>query len=443
VLLIRGCPRSGTTLLVNILNQNDDIGIFNEYALGDLVHDLAPIFQVERDHGDLEVVAVRAAGAVGSDAIPDVYIHPFENPFVTHQLRFPTRERMAALVTGVVEASLEKDGLRVIGSKRPGPAENGEAARLERAFARVQYLFVVRNPLDTINSIINRRNRARVGWDTWAIDTVDAAIREYRDSMTLLLSLASAHPDDVFVVGYEDLVENFAATAAQIGSFLGVSLTCDPRITEIELHRKSILTPDEEQHVRGHFGALIDNWRTRRISGPAPLVAASLAEHAETMKDGIEYRYGASSPQRRFLGLGWDIVEDEAVWSNAESSDVIFRAASEGPHVLRLNVSFFLPMIESTVPLTVEVNGHEVFRAVFYHADRPVIDATTSGLSLYPGRGNTDVWCGPVEFSAGTPNVVRLRFGSVRSPAELGINGDERTLAVALHAISLQPAGAA
>ena len=50
VVLISGSPRTGTTLLAEILNQSPRAGIMFEYGLGDLLHDLTGVFEYGREH---------------------------------------------------------------------------------------------------------------------------------------------------------------------------------------------------------------------------------------------------------------------------------------------------------------------------------------------------------------------------------------------------------
>src|SRR4051812_8445448 len=48
--LIGGAPRSGTTLLCDLLNEQPEVGLMSELFLGDFLDQLDPLFRFEDDH---------------------------------------------------------------------------------------------------------------------------------------------------------------------------------------------------------------------------------------------------------------------------------------------------------------------------------------------------------------------------------------------------------
>src|SRR5262249_34877106 len=134
---------------------------------------------------------------------------PIENPDrMRFPRRYPMRDRFANIVAAIVGASLEKPSARVIGSKTPRPWNDHQLRIVQELFEEIRYVFIVRNPLDTINSIVNRRNAAREGLDLWPDKPIAEAISRYREGACLVLSCASTYPAQTYVIRYDDLVEN-------------------------------------------------------------------------------------------------------------------------------------------------------------------------------------------------------------------------------------------
>src|SRR5436305_2059513 len=122
VLFVRGCARSGTTLLADVLNEHPSIGLLVEQPLGDVVRRMHELFWyetfLERERAAIERASARAGSDSGGKT---AHFTPRDNASrLRFPRRYPSRDRLAQIVTAVVEASLEKDSLRIVGSKTPG-----------------------------------------------------------------------------------------------------------------------------------------------------------------------------------------------------------------------------------------------------------------------------------------------------------------------------------
>src|SRR5579863_9371089 len=205
------------------MNESPEIAILVEQPLGDLAYGIAGIFWFEKHRDEQrETIAARSAKAGRRHG---EHYDPIENPErMRYPRRYPMRDRFGDIVSAIVRASLEKPSARVIGSKTPGHWNDHELRIVQEIFDQIRYVFIVRNPLDTINSIVNRRNAAREGLDLWPDKPVVEAISRYREGACLLLSCASIYPEHTYVIRYDDLIDDTAATLEELGRFLGVEM---------------------------------------------------------------------------------------------------------------------------------------------------------------------------------------------------------------------------
>ena len=462
VLFVRGCARSGTSLVAELLNDSPDLAILSEYALNALRHDLGPIFAYEREQNGLNstrsnLYAEAAPGASAADLLFDVpadqsptgrqrrlRIAPqFENAtdfYMEHEAalpstHYPTARRAAEILTAVVESSLGKRDARIIGSKTPGSHVADDHDTLASEFPAVRYLFVVRNPFDTINSILNRRNLARHSIDVWLINDVECAIREYRDSVVSLLAHVAAYGDAVFVLKYEDLLERWAEVSGTLGAFLGVALDPhSPRITR-ERARKPVLTAAESAAVLAEFSGPIAAWPGKALTGLGTRSASALIDCLGTVVPGRTYRFGGTPPQRPFLGLGWNEPEPQGVWSRETHADALFTVTRSGNYAVCAELSTFATAAETPVSIGILLDGKEIFRALAVPAASELLDATSGTMPVFAGATPRTVVCGPVEIRAGELHRLTFEVDAVRSPAECGLSEDPRKLGVCFHSL--------
>jgi sulfotransferase family protein len=337
VLYVRGCARSGTTLLVNILNRHPQIAIISEQPLGDVAERLLPIFWYE-DFLEREQLALSAQRAAPRPTGMAIYepVDSLEAARATHF--YPTRARLGAMLAGIVEASLDKKNVVLIGSKTPGHWSSGQSALVASAFPTVKYVFVVRNPLDTINSMMNRRNKAVAGLDpSWPDKPVVDAISRYHEGVALLLSCTARDPNG-FVVGYEELVTQPRRVLAALGEYLGVDMADDNGSICAARRATNVFTLDEERAVRDAFGNAIDAWSEKRLTGPIGQLGHALDDCVKVLEPRRTYRCDAPVGDRSMLGTGWSGSEYNGVCGDAAQSDLVFTVPRDGAYRLMLDV---------------------------------------------------------------------------------------------------------
>jgi hypothetical protein len=352
-------------------------------------------------------------------------------------MHFPSDERFGSILTAVVEAAVGKRDVSVIGSKTPGSVLADERAALEPYFADIRYLFVLRDPLATLNSMMNRRNLTEFGADAWEIGEIDAAIAEYRQNILALFSHAAAYGDACYVVKYEDLIARDVETLTGVEDFLDLPLMDARRLIRRRTETKTVLTAAERSKITRAFGDVIATWPDKALTGPGTSAVAALGDCVDPLAPGTRYRYTTATGSRHFLGASWNALEEGGVWSARPEADLFFTVAESREYALSLEFSCFLIGPQSAKSVTFELNGNVLFQGTALASESPVLDATSGDVPVFAAPGPRTVVCGPVALEAGRVNRLVLRTDDARSPQQLGISEDARSLGVYLHGLLL------
>ncbi|HTV73568.1 MAG TPA: sulfotransferase, partial [Candidatus Acidoferrales bacterium] len=294
------------------------------------------------------------------------FFSPVANgPRLRYPRRYPSHERFPAIVKSVMEASLEKSGIAYMGSKTPGRWVGTDFDLIKSIFGPPKLVFVVRNPRDTVNSIVNRRNLTRAGRDNWNFETVEQAIDVYREGTAQLMSCALEMPNDTFVVGYEDLLANPSETLALLGEFLGLDLRDRSGLIQQTNRGKDVLTDDEERLVEAAFGSALQTWDQKRLTGEGARVAAMLDDCVMTPEDGFAYRFDSPAALRAVFGAGWAEATSDGVWSDGPVADM-FLSLPAGRYVFTLELAGFLPKPDSPqVECLIQIDDTPAFTHTF------------------------------------------------------------------------------
>lgn len=399
------------------MNESPDIAILVEQPLGDLAYGIAGIFWFEK-HRDEQRATIAARSSKAGKRHGGHY-DPIENPQrMRFPRRYPMRDRFGNIVAAVVGASLEKPAACVIGSKTPGHWNDHELRIVQELFEQIRYVFIVRNPLDTINSIVNRRNAAREGFDLWPDKPVVEAISRYREGACLLLSCASIYPEQTYVIRYDDLIDDTATTLEGLGRFLGVEIRDGSGLVRPSRPAKNVLSRAEEAAVRAALGDAIDTWSAKRLTGVASVIGAQLDDCIDVARSGSEYRFDAPVGERSVLGSGWSGAEPKGIWSDAAISDVFFRVPAAGNYAITVRLSASAG--SKRKPL----------------AFRTSIAADEREHTLRNGRGGR-IALGPVWLEPGRVHRLRFAFGELQSDLERGEGSDPRRKGILLRRVRI------
>jgi hypothetical protein len=201
-LFIVGAPRSGTTFLCHVLNQDTRIELTNECRIFVAFKDL------------IETRAKR----------PDLVGQPFRDPFVLFM-----RERVGELVERFYRETLGvtapiwgdkhppyADPSVLSGRRRSAPRlpKSGSCLRLiASSLPTAKFIHIHRNPREVAHSLVLK------GW-TPSVEDGLQVWRQYVEEVVAFMIEIDA--DRHLTIAYRDLIEEPAGAAARIGGFLGL-----------------------------------------------------------------------------------------------------------------------------------------------------------------------------------------------------------------------------
>jgi len=433
--LIGGPPRSGTTLLVDLLNENSNIGLFSEYVFDDLLRTLEPLLAREHDISMLDAVVRGREPAALEDLIPEPcseevlsetpsqwtaaaparsYVFA-NNDRVVHSSRFPTLKTFPKIVESVFGASLGKDDLAVVGTKYPFFPLLHDPTYVGGLLGRQpKYIFMLRDPIMQINSSINRRNRATQGIDAWHVDTVENAVHELRSMCCIIISYIFHFGSDVLIVKYEDLTEKRDETLRKIYDFVELGELADSSAVPCVRTSVRVLSPDEWETVDNAFANASADWPQRVITGSKNVtdMFAGLLEPYPPTPHEVELNPGTAG--RPLLGLGWHhaFMPDGAL-SNAPDSYLVFAMRETGKRRILIQLAPHYGESPSPFACDISVNGASALRVNWQPpaSQMPVTAqvSTQKAPSLtVVGADAVLLDLGTFDFVGDNPNHIRL-----------------------------------
>jgi len=239
-----GFPRSGTTLLEQVLGGHPKIQTLDEVPA---VTAMANGFMAMMGDGaDLETLS-----ASQIQDLRDIYFAAVE-------------ERMR-LVPGM--RLLDKLPLNLIW-----------APLIWRVFPQAKFILALRHPMDCCLSCFMQPFSMNEAMSSFV--TLEGAAQVYAAAMTLWRSTAASLPLAVHTVRYEDLVRDLPGQAADVLQFL--ELDWDPRVLTPGVaarNRTIISTPSYQQVERPIYSHAINRWRRyeRQVASVAPVLEDFIA----------------------------------------------------------------------------------------------------------------------------------------------------------------------
>ena len=253
-LVVTGCPRSGTTLLMKLLNTHREFCIANEIDLMSVYGNMAKRSR-RKFHKNLQIsrkLSEREAclGNANNDYIP--------NPSI--------------VIPKVLDAYAscakpEGTSFEYLGDKYPRIYWDSKYIPLNslahEEFAEVTLIHVTRSPLEVINSICRRTANAKLGLDSWnAIESIEDAIYEWKLAWNSRKKLYAKTPFEMFIdLNYNALVHNPSDSVSKLAEILNVSNSFDHKIVSnapIEWH----IDKSQYSKITSHLPSelLCDDW---------------------------------------------------------------------------------------------------------------------------------------------------------------------------------------
>jgi Flp pilus assembly protein TadD len=220
-----GFPRSGTTLLEQVLISHPDVVTLDERdALMDAERDLL------RPVGGLERLM----------AAPDTVLDDYRRGYW----------RWVAALGREVAGKVFVDKL---------PLNTVRLPLIARLFPKARIIFALRDPRDVVLSCFRRSFRVNAAM--YEFTSLDGAARFYDAVMAFAALCRERLPLDVAEARYEDLVADFDAETQRLCAFVG--LEWDPAMRDFAeaAKRRVIRTPSAAQVRRGLYATGREQWR--------------------------------------------------------------------------------------------------------------------------------------------------------------------------------------
>lgn len=265
-IFIFGCPRSGTTFLVELLNRHPSILISNELRVMTFFN--------------------------------EIIRNTVRNPHLIHNWdlrdRFATymQSRVPELVRDFYLRWLEQDPRRPViwGDKTPGYADPvlspGCLELIEGAFPGARFVHLVRDPRGVVRSMTAKK------WQT-----VDGAVDQWaRITRRGREFAAAAGPERCFELSYEALCRDMAGETARLLEFLGLDMP--ERVQAFVRSQTEAPTPFSdpvrtgERIINEAPGTGLDESALARI---AELLGPDLADYDKA----VAYYYATGKPSRK------------------------------------------------------------------------------------------------------------------------------------------------
>jgi hypothetical protein len=220
---LTGFPRSGTTLLEQVIATHPDMA-----ALGE-----RPVML------DAEVEFISGTGGIQRlAAAPSAVLEPFRDSYWRRVRQF-----------GVEPAG------KVFVDKHPLAAMR--LPLMWKMFPQARIVFALRDPRDVVLSCFRRSFNMNA--NMYEFNTLEGAAHLYDAVMSSARVYMERLPLEVLRIRHEDVVADFDRASKSLCDFLGVDWT--PALREFASTRRSVATPSGAQIVRGLNEDGLGHWR--------------------------------------------------------------------------------------------------------------------------------------------------------------------------------------
>lgn len=279
-LLIGGCPRSGTTAIVQLLNSNSCVHISSEENLLNAAKVLSKLLGTRERRAEIyQTKGMRALSDRETLSPNNILLSNFSSEAV-----WPCIQHLYAWH----HAQIHPDAPLVLwGDKQPNYFKEIDAVL---AIPGVRYLHITRNPLDVVNSMLRRTEMASQGKDWWkAVTDFDAMIETWAEAYRIVREIENL--PGVLHLQYEELVFDFSGSVKKINAFLGTDLefenilVADPdkhydrSYLTAEMRARILAHPDVSAYVAKYNNALFVSSALRGMHLVEPVEKSSIVQN--------------------------------------------------------------------------------------------------------------------------------------------------------------------
>jgi hypothetical protein len=247
-----GSPRSGTTLLKEVLNLNPKIFILNETDFVPLIANV--IHNIGEANQGKEVIY-----KVIINTKLSVSLTQFLSNEKIFKLINQSEYNLFSMITSLYQEVLKITGATVVGDKSPNYISSANFFRHVGLFdTNTKYIHIVRDLRDVLLSIKKM---------SWAPKDLHSFSENWSNSNLKMSNLGSLYPENYFFMKYEDFVLEPEPILYKCCDFLGVKYdtsmmnwaNCKKDVHDASIHQNIGLPPLKHR---------IENWRNELLNEP-------------------------------------------------------------------------------------------------------------------------------------------------------------------------------
>lgn len=215
ILLISGCPRSGTTLINIIINSHPKIAITNEINLFNIVNDIDNA--LFRREGKLEKMIASGRGIDRKKTSREIWK-------ASELLDWIPRKKVCKNeILYQLCSSIKSSEITIYGDKTPGYYHNNISLMAKKLDLDIYMIHISRDPFEVVSSIDRRIKNSQQDKDYWrSIMSIKDAVNEWIDAWNSRKLLSNSDGVKLLDMNYNALIKNPKNGTEIISEFLSV-----------------------------------------------------------------------------------------------------------------------------------------------------------------------------------------------------------------------------
>lgn len=254
LVILQGCPRSGTTLLNRILNTHPNILITNELDLVNIYNKIDMTFFQKSEKYKKNATWRK--------------LSPGEDNFIQALGEYYPCDR--GILPGVIEtlcvSSNSKKEILIYGDKTPTYYQYKTSDLIKLCKDETLHIIhVTRNPDDVLRSIKWRTQNALKGNDTWkSVLTSRDAINHWKYAWNSRINLHKSEDVKFLDLNYDALVQNPNKSLLEVSKFLDIPMLFNNSLIKVKSNHDPSKNYDLSSLWEYDFNSIIhDDYRTK------------------------------------------------------------------------------------------------------------------------------------------------------------------------------------
>ena len=248
-LVVGGCPRSGTTALLSLLNACEDIGLIPEYNLPNAVKNIEKLFYKEKSIAGKQWIGdINANQREGADILVGDFLK-----------YVPSEDKSFHAMNRFFFESVFGRSLKIVGEKLPRYWDF-DIDYLNAKVGPIKIIHIVRDPMVVMNSFMHRARLTEQKKDQWKYNDIRGACNLWSKAWNVMVAMKQKMQEQMLIVRYEDFFDKPAETEAKLGAFLGVDSSNFLSFVGEKQGELTAFTDYEREIALSMFGELHRSW---------------------------------------------------------------------------------------------------------------------------------------------------------------------------------------